>query len=281
MRRITPYLFVLPAVLFLLALLVYPVVLNILMSFREVDASNLLGGAPWVGFANYRAAFSDEVFLNAAGHSLLYALVSVTVQLAVGMGLALFYAQSFPGARALRSLYMVAYAIPVVVSAELFRWLLDGRSGYVNRFFGFSDVYWLADPDLALPSVIAIQVWLGVPFVLVSLTAGLVAIPREFFEAAVVDGSSAWQRFRWITWPLLRPTLLATAVLSTIFTLKSFDLVWIATQGGPAGSSEILPTLAYRLVFTSFLFGKGAAIMNLIFLVLVVLSVAYLRVDRR
>jgi multiple sugar transport system permease protein len=281
MRRLTPYLFVLPAVAFLGALLVYPVVLNVLMSFQDVSAGNLLGGAEWIGFENYRAAFADEVFVDAAWHSVTYAAVSVVVQLVAGTGLALFYAQSFPGARALRSLYMIAYAIPVVVSAELFRWLLDGRSGFVNWALGTRDVFWLADTSLALPAVIGIQVWLGVPFVMVSLTAGLVAIPREFGEAALIDGASAWQRFRWVTWPLLRPVVAATAVLSTIFTLKSFDLVWIATQGGPAGASEILPTLAYRLVFTSFLFGKGAAIMNVIFFVLFVLSLLYLRTDRR
>lgn len=268
MRKLGPYLFVLPAVLFLAALLVYPVVLNVVMSFQDVTAATMLSGADWVGFGNYRAAFADELFVRAAWHSAVFAGVSVTVQIGLGLALALFYAQVFPGARVFRSLFMVAYAIPVVVSAQLFRWLLE-------------DGEWLVDPVTVLPALIGVQCWLGVPFVLVSLLAGLTAIPRPLYEAATVDGASALQRFRAITWPLLRPTLLATAVLSAIFTIKSFDLVWIATQGGPANSSEILPTLAYRLVFTSFLFGKGSAILNVVFAVLFVLSVLYLRAQRR
>ncbi len=268
MHRRAGYLFVLPAVLFLGALLVYPVVLNVVMSFQNVTAATMLSGSDWVGFENYRAAFTDELFVKAAWHSAAFAGVSVLVQLALGFALALFYAQAFPGARVFRSLFMVAYAIPVVVSAELFRWLL-------------AEPEWLVDPDLVLPALIGIQCWLGVPFVMVSLLAGLMAVPRVLHEAAMIDGASAFQRFRAVTWPLLRPTLLATAVLSAIFTLKSFDLVWIATQGGPANASEILPTLAYRLVFSSFLFGKGAAILNVVFAALFVLSLLYLWAQRR
>lgn len=262
------YLFVAPAALFLLALLVYPVVLNVVMSFQDVTAATMLTGSDWVGFENYRAAFADELFVTAAWHSAVFAGASVTVQLLLGLALALFYAQVFPGARVFRSLFMVAYAIPVVVSAELFRWLFSGPG-------------WLVDTDLVLPALVGVQCWLGVPFVMVSLLAGLTAVPRVLHEAAMIDGAGAWQRFRSVTWPLLRPTLLATAVLSTIFTLKSFDLVWITTQGGPANASEILPTLAYRLVFSSFLFGKGAAILNVVFAVLFVLSLLYLRAQRR
>lgn len=285
-RRLAPYLFVLPAVLYLAALLVYPVALNVVMSFRDVTIGDLLaGGSRWVGFDNYRTAFADDLFSGAAWHSAVFASASVAVQLVAGMALAVFYSRKFPGAKAMRSLYLVAYALPVIVAAELFRWLLDGRSGFVNWLLESvgligEPAYWLADTALVLPALIAIQCWLGVPFTMVSLTAGLATIPAELHETAVLDGANAWQRFRHVTWPLLRPTAAATAVLSLIFTLKSFDLVWIATQGGPSNASEVLPTLAYRTVFGSFEFGKGAAVLNVIFAVLFALSLVYLRTRR-
>jgi multiple sugar transport system permease protein len=183
----------------------------------------------------------------------------------------------------MRSLYLIGYAIPVVVSAEVFRWMLDGRTGFVNwllQSLHLQDphrpVYWLADTSTALPALIGVQVWLGVPFTMIALTAGLTVIPADLYEAARIDGAGAWHRFRYVTWPHLRPTFFTVTILTVIFCFKSFDLVWIGTQGGPAGASEVLPTLAYRLVFQQFQFGQGAAVLNLVFLVLLILSGVYL-----
>jgi multiple sugar transport system permease protein len=280
----TPYLFVLPAVLFLGVLLAYPVVINVVTSFQRLTAINLLSGdAPWVGLSNYRTAFHDPMMTTAALHSVEYTGIAVVVQMAIALGLALFYSRTFPGARPMRSLYLIGYAIPVVVSAEVFRWMLDGRTGFVNwllQSLHLQDsqhpVYWLADTSTALPALIGVQVWLGVPFTMIALTAGLTVIPGDLYEAARIDGAGAWHRFRYVTWPHLRPTFFTVTILTVIFCFKSFDLVWIGTQGGPAGASEVLPTLAYRLVFQQFQFGQGAAVLNLVFLVLLILSGVYL-----
>jgi multiple sugar transport system permease protein len=279
-----PYLFVLPAILYLGVLLAYPVVVNVVTSFQQLTAINLLSGdAPWVGLANYRAAWHDPLAVSAAVHSVGYTAVAVTVQMTLALGLALLYSKAFPGARPLRSLYLIGYAIPVVVSAQVFRWMLDGRTGFVNWLFQTlhlqdpaNPVYWLADTTTALPALIAVQVWLGVPFTMIALTAGLMTIPADLYEAARIDGAGAFARFRYVTWPHLRPTFLTVTILTVIFCFKSFDLVWIGTQGGPAGASEVLPTLAYRLVFQQFRFGEGAAVLNVVFLVLLVLSTVYL-----
>jgi multiple sugar transport system permease protein len=281
---LVPYLFVLPAIVYLGALLAYPVVINVITSFQQLTAINLLSGdAPWVGLQNYRTALHDPLTRSAALHSVEYTVSAVVIQMAIALALALLYAQVFPGARSLRSLYLIGYAIPVVVSAEVFRWMLDGRTGFVNWFLQSvhlqshdHPVYWLADPHTALPALIGVQVWLGVPFTMVALSAGLTVIPGELYEAARIDGSGPWARFRYVTWPHLRPTFLTVTILTVIFCFKSFDLVWIATQGGPAGSSEVLPTLAYRLVFGQFQFGEGAAVLNAVFLVLLLLSGVYL-----
>lgn len=271
---------------FLGGFLVYPIVLNILMSFQDRTLSNLLSGpVKWVGSANYQASFHDPAFRDAAWHSVLYAGCSVGIQFVISLGLALFYVRRFPGARVMRSLFLVAYAVPIVISAQIFAWLLEGR-GVVNWFLHSlhlqsGPAYWLADVKLALPALIAIQVWLGIPFTMVNLLAGLSAIPSELHEAAAVDGANAWARFRDVTWPLLRPVAFAASILSLIFAFKTFDLVWIATKGGPGDATEILPTLAYRVAFEQFLFGKGAAILNLIFLVCFALAFLYILSVRR
>ncbi len=286
LRGLGPYLFVAPALIFLAALVVYPIFLNIVMSFQDRTLANLVdGSAPWVGTANYDVAFSTPSFRAAAVHSVVATLVAVSCQLVIGLGLALFYFRQFPGARVLRSMFLITYAIPMVVSAQVFRWMLDGR-GLVNwalQGLGLSSdpTFWLSDLTLALPALIVIQIWLGVPFTMVNILAGLTTIPRDLHDAAAIDGATAWQRFRDITWPLLRPTVLASAVLSLIFWFKTFDLVWITTQGGPGTATEILPTLAYRTAFIDFNFGQGAAILNLVFLACFVLSLLYIFSLRR
>jgi multiple sugar transport system permease protein len=281
---LAPYLFVLPAILYLAALLVYPIVINVLTSFQQLTAFNLISGdADWVGLSNYRMALRDPLVRTAALHSVEYTAVAVVAQMSISLGLALLYSRAFPGARPLRSLYLIGYAIPVVVSAQVFRWMLDGRTGFVNWLLQTlhaqdpnNPVYWLADTHTALPALMAVQTWLGVPFTMIALVAALMVIPGDLYEAARVDGAGPFARFRYVTWPHLRPTFFTVAILTIIFCFKSFDLVWISTQGGPAGASEVLPTLAYRLVFTQFEFGEGASLLNLVFLVLLLLSGVYL-----
>jgi multiple sugar transport system permease protein len=285
-RAAMPYLFVAPVVAFLGALLVYPVVLNVVMSFQDRSLGNLVSGpAHWVGTSNYTAILRDPALRTAALHSVVYTAGSVAIQFVVALVLALFYSRRFPGARAMRSLFLVTYAIPIVVSAQVWKWLLDGR-GLINWALDGVGLqsqpdYWLSDTRLALPALIVVQVWLGIPFTMVNLLSGLTAIPQELHDAAAIDGANAWRRFWDVTWPLLRPTALAATILSVIFAFKNFDLIWIATKGGPGSSTETLPTLAYRTAFEEFLFGKGAAILDVIFAACFVLALGYILALRR
>ena len=284
---LTPYLFVLPAAVFLLALVVYPMLYNIQLSFRDVTAGTLLSsGARWAGFDNYREIFADPTFGKAVLNSIVFTATSIVFQAGVGMALALFYQCEFPGSRTMRSLYLIAWAVPVVVSGAVFRWLLDARFGVINwalRSAGFSSgaTPWLAEPDKALAAVIFVNVWLGVPFNMVLLLAGLRGIPQELYDAATVDGAGAWRRFRHITIPLLRPALFAVLMLGLIYTFRVFDLIWAMTRGGPVDATQVLPTYAFELVFQQFRFGQGAAVMNVLFVVLFMLSLGYLRTLRR
>ncbi|MEM7739099.1 MAG: sugar ABC transporter permease [Deinococcota bacterium] len=276
------YSFVLPAAIFLLVFIAYPVLFNFRMSFQDVRAINLLnGGADWVGFSNYRTILANTVFHQAARNTLIFTAGSVVFQLAIGLALALFYNLEFPGSRWMRGLYLIAWTIPIIVVAAVFRWLFDGQVGVFNYWLESlriinDNIFWLSEPDVALGAIIFINIWLGIPFNMALLLAGLQGIPHELYEAAEIDGASVPQRFGFITFPLLRPALFAVTLLGLIYTFKVFDVVWATTQGGPFNTTHLVATLAFRTIFVQFQFGSGAAMLNLLFVVLFGISLLYL-----
>ncbi len=281
-RSLVNYSFMLPATLFLVLFIAYPIAFNFRISFQDLRAVNLLrGDAPWVGWENYRAIFSTPLYLQAVRQTLLFTLFSVVFQLGIGLALAVFYNRPFPGSRSMRGLYLIAWTIPVVVVGIVFRWLFDGQVGVINwllETLGLieQNIYWLADLNFALPAVIVINIWLGIPFNMALLLAGLQGIPEELYEAAEIDGASGWAKFRSVTLPLLRPALVATLLLGLIYTFKVFDVIWVTTQGGPFNATHVISTLAFQQIFNQFLFGTGAAILNTLFAVLFVVSLLYL-----
>ena len=281
-RSLVNYSFMLPATLFLVLFIAYPIAFNFRISFQDLKAINLLrGDAPWVGWQNYRAIFSTPLYFQAVRQTLLFTLFSVVFQLGIGLALAVFYNRPFPGSRAMRGLYLIAWTIPVVVVGIVFRWLFDGQVGVINwllETLGLieQNIYWLADLNFALPAVIVINIWLGIPFNMALLLAGLQGIPEELYEAAEIDGASGWAKFRSVTLPLLRPALVATLLLGLIYTFKVFDVIWVTTQGGPFNATQVISTLAFQQIFNQFLFGTGAAILNTLFAALFVVSLLYL-----
>ena len=280
-RQLVNYSFVLPAALFLVVFIAYPVFFNISMSFQDLKAVNLLKGGEFVGFANYRTVLANPVFIKAVRNTLFFTLGSVVFQLVIGLALALFYNLGFPGSRWMRGLYLIAWTIPTIVVAAIFRWLLDGQAGAANWLLitlGLLNdkVSWLSDIHLALPAITFINVWLGIPFNMALLLAGLQGIPEELYEAASIDGASRASKLRFITLPLLRPALVAVLLLGLIYTFKVFDVVWATTQGGPFNATHLVSTLAFEQIFRKFLFGQGAAMLNLLFVVLFGVSLLYL-----
>ena len=219
-RRAGHYLFLLPAVLYILATMVYPVVDNIRLSVHDVTVMSLLSGdAPYVGLENYRKLFADPAFRNAAGLSVLFTAGSLAFQFTIGFALALFFNRPFPGNGLLRALMLLAWLLPTVVSASLFRWMLDGDFGVLNFALlrlGLIDHarYWLLEPQTALWGTVLANVWIGVPFNMVLLLAGLQGIPPTLYEAASVDGANGAQRFRSLTLPLMRPVALSVLLLA-------------------------------------------------------------------
>ncbi|GAA2846962.1 carbohydrate ABC transporter permease [Nonomuraea rubra] len=285
LRRATPWLFSLPAVVFVAMFFGYPIVQNVVMSFQEYTTSTFYSGeAPWVGLANYVTILSSYLFTTTLVNTALFTIGSITFQFVIGLALALFFRRNFPLGGFLRAMLLLPWLIPLIASSAVWKWLLDQESGALNQFlglFGVSAVPWLVDPTLALVGVIGVNIWLGIPFNVAILYSGLQAVPRELYEAGSLDGATGWKAFRHITWPNLRPVVSVVIVLGVVYTLKVVDIILGLTGGGPANSTQTLATNAYNKSFVEFNFGEGAAISNVLIVVSLAFALVYLYLSRR
>ena len=275
-----------PVWAYMLCFYVYPLLSNVKMGFQNYTVSSFYtGSAPFVGFANYTAVFRDPQFASIVANTAAFTIGSLAFQFAIGLALAVFFRRIFPLNGVLRSLLLVPWLLPLVVSGTVWRWMMDYDSGVINQTLLHlhlisQPVPWLVSTKMSLIAVIVVNIWVGIPFNMVILYGGLQALPEQVFEAAAIDGASAWQRFTRITLPMLRPVILVVLTLGLIYTVKVFDVIMLVTQGGPANSSQTLTTYAYDLSFTQLQFGQGAAVGNLLILVAVVFAAIYLRAVR-
>ncbi|MGI4896241.1 MAG: carbohydrate ABC transporter permease [Janthinobacterium lividum] len=284
-RRWAMWWFVLPAALFLLAFFAVPVVNNITMSFRDyTTATFYTGEAPFVGFENYVSVTTSGIFARITVNTLTFTVVSLLATFVVGLLLAVFFDNNFRLNGVLRSLILLPWLLPLIISAAVWRRMMDAGSGVLNQILGglgLGNVPWLTDPHVALYSVILVNVWVGIPFVMVILYGGLQEIPRELYEAGSLDGATGSRAFRSITWPLLRPVVVIVLMLGFIYTIRVLDIVLALTGGGPAGATQTYATQAYQLSFTNFEFGRGAALSNILIVVTLLVSAFQLRANRR
>jgi len=206
--------------------------------------------------------------------------VSVALELVLGLAVALALERQRRGRRLALSLLLLAWALPSVVTAKLFEWLYHPSAGLVNLLLG-RPLNWLGDPALALPGLIAADVWRTMPFVALLCFARLVTIPPEVYEAARVDGAGRWATLAWITLPLLRSILLVALLFRTLDALRAFDLMYVLTGGGPANTTETLTVYAYRSLFQTLQLGFGSAIGVVIFALVMAVAAGYLRALRR
>lgn len=279
--------FLTPVTLYLVLFYAYPLYRNLDLSLRNYTVRSFVqGDAPFTGLANYRTVLDDPTFAPALLHTVVFTAVCLVFQYAIGLALAIFFNQHFRLSATLRALFLVPWLLPLIVSASTWSWMLNSESGIVNTFLGvvgIDPVNWLTSPSWSLTSVIIANVWIGVPFNLVVLYNGLQSIPDSLYEAAALDGANAWQRFRSITFPLLRPVSAITLLLGLVYTLKVFDIIWIMTKGGPADSSTTFATWSYQLGFGNLVpaFGPGAAVGNLLVVAALVFGLVYVRVQRK
>lgn len=274
---------VLFALLYLFLFAGLPLIYNIVISFQSVDVFSLGSLVhPVVGVDNYTAIFADPLAQRVLVNTLIFTIGSVVIQFTLGFALALFFHQRFPGATWIRGLFLAAWVMPGLVVGVLWNWLLSGDFGVINHVLesvGLIDepVFWRSDVDTSLYSVLIANIWYGTPFNMILLAVGLAAISDDLYEAAELDGATAFQRFWTITLPMMRPTIGAVLALGTIFTLQQFDLFAAITQGGPAGSSTVAQYWSWELSFREFDFGRGAVISVLMIVVVLFVSLIYVR----
>jgi multiple sugar transport system permease protein len=284
-QRWALWLFVAPAVVYLLAFFVVPVVDNLAMSFQDYTTTTFYTGeAPFVGFANYAAVFASGIFAKLTLNTAVFTVVSLSATFLIGLALAVFFDRHFALNGILRSLLLLPWLLPLIISAAVWRRMMDAGSGIINQLIGvvgLPPVPWLTDPRVALYAVILVNVWVGIPFVMVILYGGLQEIPRELYEAASLDGAVGLRAFRSITWPLLRPVVGVVLVLGFIYTIRVLDIVLALTGGGPADATQTYATEAYQLSFGEFKFGQGAALSNVLIVATLVVAVVQLRLGRR
>ena len=272
-----PYLLIAPAIAVLLALSIYPLLFAVKVAFQTGSGSN----ARWT-LANFARLWSDDFFLAALGHTLIYALVALTFEFLLGLGLAVLLDRPLRGRSIFRAALLIPMMLPPVVAGVVWRLMLNPDFGAINgtlKGAGLNTdaLTWTASPLLALGSVIAVDIWQWTPFMFFVLLAGLQAIPQEPYEAAMIDGASAWQTFRHVTLPLLRPAILIALLLRTMDLLRVFDQIFILTEGGPGFATETVSLYIYRAAFRFFDFGYAAA-MSFVLLVLTnIISLTYIR----
>jgi multiple sugar transport system permease protein len=258
------FLFVAPAELILLIFLAYPFFLGLWLGFTDTVVGR---EGNYIGFENYLALLDDPAFWLTVFNTLVYTIVAVFLKLVLGVGLAVVLNRDFKAKGLVRAIVLLPWIIPTALSAICFWWLFDStfsgiswtlmKLGLIDHMINF-----LGDPWNARFSLIGANVWRGIPFFTIGLLAGLQTINPDLYEAADLDGAGAWAKFRRITLPLLMPLLTVVTVFSTIWTFADFQLVWVITKGGPAGTTHIFGTLSFQRAMSGGHFGEGAAISN-------------------
>jgi multiple sugar transport system permease protein len=268
--------FMMPAAAFLILFLAYPLGLGIWLSFTDTRSSK---PGVWIGLENYYWLFGDfskgwrfwengdSVFWLSVFNTLLYTTVASTIKFAVGLYLALLLNRHMPFKAIIRSIVLIPFIVPTVLSAIAFWWIFDTqfsiltwmmqKVGVISQNY---QINWLGDTTMARASVIFANIWRGVPFIAITLLAGLQTVSVSLYEAAVIDGATRWQMFRYITYPLLTPIIAVVMTFSVLFTFTDFQLIWVLTRGGPVNATHLMATLSYQRGILGGYLGEGAAI---------------------
>ncbi|CCE06661.1 putative ABC transporter permease protein [Bradyrhizobium sp. STM 3843] len=276
--------FMLPAAAFLILFLAYPLGLGVWMSFTDEKIGRT---GIFVGLENYEWLWDDAIFWLAVFNTLLYTIVASAIKFAIGLYLALLLNRRMPFKAIIRAIVLIPFIVPTVLSAIAFWWIYDAqfsiiswsliKLGIINHNIDF-----LGDTNWARASVIIANIWRGVPFVAITLLAGLQTVSPSLYEAATLDGATNWQRFRYITYPLLTPIIAVVMTFSVLFTFTDFQLIWALTRGGPVNATHLMATLSYQRGIISGRLGEGAAIATaMIPFLLAAIAISWFGMQRR
>jgi multiple sugar transport system permease protein len=278
------YIFILPGILFIIALLGYPLIYNFILSFRNVDVKTFRNGTDeFIGLLNYLFLFKDATFRLVLRNTFVFTICCIAVQFTIGFLLALFFSKKFTFAGPIRGLILIAYMMPMSVTALMGKNMF-GQISIINDLLfkiGLIKEYplWLADTKLALAAVITMNCWVGIPFNMLILTSGLTNVSNEIYESASMDGANSWVRFWHITVPCIKSSIFAVLMLGFIYTFKAFDLMFIMTAGGPLNATDVLGTYSYRYSFVEYKFSLGSSTAIVLFFCLFIIGLFYLRLS--
>jgi len=282
-KKIAPYLYVMPVLILLLIMYGYPLIKSIIMSLQDYKLTSS-GSAPFNDFANFKKMFSDTDFLLLLKNSLIYVIISVVAQFVLGLILALCLKTKFRGRGIYQSIVFLPWAFSSFVVGLMFRWSFNGEYGVVNDILmkmGIikENVAWLGTPGLSLAIVIIAMIWMGIPFFGIMILAALQSVPDDIYEAADIDGCGMFRKFFSLTLPYIKPTIIMTVLLRTIWIFNSFDLIVIITGGGPVNYSQTLPSYMYSKAFASYDFGLASAFGVLLIVILGIYAVLFLKLS--
>ncbi len=283
-RHALGYTFMLPAVLLLAGLLAYPLGLGTWLGFTDAKIGRV---GEWIGLENFAYLITDSVFQLVVFNTLFYTIVASIAKFILGLWLALLLNKNLPFQSFFRAVVLLPWIAPTALSALAFWWMYDAQFSVISWLFtkmGLIDHYidFLGDPWMARMSVIIANVWRGIPFVAISLLAGLQTISPSFYEASSIDGATPWQQFRFITMPLLTPIIAVVMTFSVLFTFTDFQLIYVLTRGGPLNATHLMATLAFQRAIPGGALGEGAAIATMMVpLLLAAIMFSYFGLQRR
>ncbi|WP_135303704.1 carbohydrate ABC transporter permease [Haloarcula amylovorans] len=277
------YALVLPAVVLMGIIIIFPTLRGIQLAFFEASLLNP-EQQTFVGLQNFAQMFADATFQSALWHTVLLTSIAVSLQYLLGLGLALALKEKVPGAGLFRSLSMITWVLPIIVMVIIFRFLTQTGFGPVNVILdslGMETAAWFGRPGVAFPLVVLMHVWRNTPFYAIALLAAMKSIPDTQYEAARLDGAGPLQRFRYITLPQISYVSMIMIVLHVIFTFNNFDIVFLSTGGGPLGNTEVLATYIYKQAFQQYAMGYAASIGVVMLLIMMVFTVVYATLEAR
>ena len=286
-KKLEGYIFILPGFIYILVILGYPLIYNVVLALRNVNVKTFASHTDvFVGLGNFKMLIADPTFRKIFRNTLVFTFGCLFFQFTIGFIFALFFSQKFSLAGPIRGLVLVAYMMHMSVTALHGKNMFDVSSGVFNDLLMKmhlikSPVEWLLSGGTAMAAVIFMNCWVGIPFNMLLLTSGLTGISQDIYESAEVDGASKFQKFIYITLPLVKPAITAVLMLGFIYTFKAFDLQFVMTSGGPLNATDVLGTYSYQLSFTQYEFSKGSASAIILFCCLFIVGLFYLRMIAR
>ena len=276
------WLFLAPALVILVAVLAYPLFYTIQISFSELDLATFTP-AENVGWLNYRTVIEDPGFLNSLKVTGVYLVLALPLQMILGFGIAFLLNAEWRGRGVLRALFLIPMVVVPVVAGGVWKMLLDPMWGFVNYLLGMvgiEPINWLADPKLAMVSLVLIDTWRWTPFVVLIASAGIMSLPGDVFEAARVDGAGWFATLRKVTLPLLAPVILAAFIVRWLGAVKMFDIALAATKGGPGQATDVVNLYIYEKAFRGLEFGTASSMATLVLAITMLLTFLFLRLNR-